>query len=49
MHRADPPARRRLSAALQHLAAAFRGMTAHPGEDNTELVAWLLGHAARRP
>ncbi|MDG5807557.1 hypothetical protein P9869_33815 [Streptomyces ossamyceticus] len=36
MHLADPPARRRLSAALENLSATFRGMTAHPDEHNCE-------------
>ncbi|MEU6218478.1 hypothetical protein ABZ845_13300 [Streptomyces sp. NPDC047022] len=36
MHLADPPARRRLSAALDSLAVTFRGMTAHPDESNCD-------------
>jgi hypothetical protein len=36
MHPADHPARRRLSAALRNLAVTFRGMTAHPDENNCE-------------
>ncbi|WP_329287018.1 hypothetical protein [Streptomyces sp. NBC_01455] len=36
MHPADHPARRRLRAALDNLAGAFRGMTAHPDEYNCD-------------